>query len=110
MTVKTGFKQDLKGSWISKDPSAKLVYAVDWASRWLPQGASIQSAAFTVEQIANDPSPLVIHTQGTQDGVAYVELSGGSVNSVYTVTCAIVTDDEATDSRRFQIRCEERYV
>jgi hypothetical protein len=110
MTVKTGFKQDLKGSWIPKDPNAQLVYSLDWAARWLPQGASLQSVNFTVETINNDPAPLTIQSQGIQQGITYVELSGGTANNVYTVTCNIVTDDGATDSRRFQIKCEERFV
>lgn len=110
MTTITGYKQDHKGSYIAKDPNAQLVYQMDWTTEWMPTGDSLASVSYTVETITGDANPLAIESSGIQSGVAYVELSGGTANNVYTVTCNIVTNDGITDSRRFRIKCEERYI
>lgn len=110
MTTITGYKQDHKGSYIPKDPNAQLVYQIDWTTEWMPTGDSLDSVSYTVETITGDTNPLAIESQGIQGGLTYVELSGGSDKNVYTVTCNIVTQDGITDTRRFRIKCEERYA
>lgn len=112
MTTITGYKQDHKGSYIAKDPNAQLVYQIDWATDWMPAGDELSTVSYTVETISGDTNPLAIESQGiTSDKVlTYVELSGGSDKNVYTVTCNITTVDGITDSRRFRIKCEERYA
>jgi hypothetical protein len=108
MTTITGYKQDNTGSWISKDPSAQLVYTMDW-SQWLPQGDAIVTATYSLQVRANDPTPLIKVSEGTQDGVrTYVEVSGGGVNKTYTITCAITTTNSLTDTRFFRIKVENR--
>lgn len=111
MTVtKTGFNQDFKGSWISKDPDAQLVYSVDWATEWLPTGATISSVVHTVSP-TSATTPLTIESQGVQNGgTTYVELSGGEAKEIYTIEATITLDDGSTDSRKFRIKLEERFL
>jgi len=109
-TIITGYKQDHKGSYIEKDPNAQLVYTIDWGAEWLSTGDALSQVSYSVEQIAEDSNPLVIVSQGIQDNLSYVELSGGSDREIYTVTATITTTDNNTDTRRFRILCEERYA
>lgn len=109
MTTSSGFRQDVKGSWIPKDPDAQLVYALDWATEWLPTGASIVNVSHTVTP-ATTPA-LAIESQGVQSGgTTYVELSGGLKGEIYTIEATVTLDDGAVDSRRFRIKCEDRFL
>jgi len=109
MTTSSGFRQDVKGSWIPKDPDAQLVYSLDWATEWLPQGASIVNVSHTITPVTTPA--LTIVSQGVQSGgVTYVELSGGSAGEIYTIETTATLDDGAVDSRRFRIKCEDRYL
>jgi hypothetical protein len=111
MTYKTGYKQDVKGSWIPKDPEAQLVYSMDWGTEWLSQGNSVSSVVYTVSTVAGDTAPLTIESSGVQGGtVTYVELSGGTPNEIYTVTSTITTSDSDVDARRFRVKVEDRYL
>ena len=109
MTItRTGYERDNHGVFILKDPSAELVYSMDW-SDWLPAGDSILSATYSLQVRANDPAPLVRESQGVQSGTnTYVELSGGQAGKVYTVTAEITTVDGSTDRRNFRVRVENR--
>jgi hypothetical protein len=109
MATKTGFKQDYKGSYISKDPDAQLVYSVDWASEWLPTSTTITAVSHSITP-TSATSPLTIEEQGIQDGVTFVELSGGESGEIYTVEVTVTLDDDAVESRRFRIKCEERFL
>jgi hypothetical protein len=107
-TATTGYNQDTLGSWISKDASARLVYYMDW-SEWLPVGDTIATASYTLQVRANDPTPLVRQSQGVQSNtISYVEISGGGVGKVYTITAAITTADGLVDRRSFRIKVENR--
>lgn len=107
----TGYEQDNIGSWIRKDPQAKLVYSMDW-SEWLAEGQQITGVDYTLQVRSNDPEPLVRESQGitgeTISSITYVELSGGAVGKIYTVTAEITTDDGSTDRRSFRIKVENR--
>ena len=109
MTVNlTGYLQDTQGSWIPKDPEAVLVYSMDW-SEWLPTGDTVASVSYSLQVRANDPAPLVKESQGVQSGtITYVELSGGQVGKVYTVTAEITTTDASIDRRSFRVKVENR--
>lgn len=109
MATKTGFKQDYKGSYISKDPEAQLIYSVDWASEWLPTSTAITAVTHTVTP-TSATAPLTIEDQGIQGGVTYVELSGGEAGEIYTVEVDITLDDDSQETRRFRIKCEERFL
>jgi hypothetical protein len=69
----------------------------------------VASVAYTLQVRANDPAPLVRESQGVQSGlISFVELSGGQVGKIYTVTAAITTVDGLTDRRSFRIKVENR--
>jgi hypothetical protein len=108
MSSITGYKQDTAGSWIPKDPEAKLVYSMNW-SEWLAAGQTVVSVDYTHNSRANDTAPLVIVTEGVQSGtITFAEIQGGAVGKIYTVTADITTDDGATDRRSFRIKVENR--
>lgn len=104
----TGFKRDQQGIWILKDPSAQLVYTFDW-SQWLTGNDTIVSVDYTLQVRANDPAPLVKVSSGINSGVnTFVELSGGQVGKIYTVTAAVTTGLGLVDRRNFRVKVENR--
>lgn len=110
MTTQTGFKQDVQGSYIEKDPAAQLIYTLDW-SQWMDTGDQISTSVFTVDTIPGAANVTIVST-GTQinDHHAFVELSGGSAGNVYTVTNTITTANGATDRRRFRLKVLNRFA
>lgn len=102
-TARSGFTQTIQGLTINKDTEAQLVYTFDW-SQWLPTGDSISAAEYTVSARANDPDPLEIESQGTQDALTYVELSNGQEGKTYTVTCKVTTANGLIDRRNFRVK------
>ena len=111
MTQLTGFKTDIVGSWISKDPGAVLTYSIDWTD-WMPDGDSIASTTWAVSTIAGDSTPLVITASGRLPATekTYVELDNGTASEIYTITNTIVTVNGLTDVRRFRVKVEQRYL
>lgn len=111
MTVtQNGFKRDIAGSWITKDPAATLVYTLDW-SEWLPTGATITASTVTVSTITGDAAPLTRVSNGISGGdKTYAELSGGTAGNLYTVTTTVTTSDGEIDRRRYRVRVELRYA
>jgi hypothetical protein len=105
----TGYHQDNTGAWISKDPTAQLAYSMDW-SAWLPTSDAIQTVSHTLQVRSNDPQPLTRISEGTaQTGTqTYVELAGGQVGKIYTITAYIVTQNGLKDSRSFRVKVENR--
>jgi hypothetical protein len=105
-----GFQETTNGVEISKAPTARLTYTLDW-SDWLEGADTITTATFTANSRRNDPTPVTIHTSGIQSGdKTYVEISGGQVDKVYIITCAIVTTAGLIDNRKFRLRVEDRYA
>ena len=109
MATITGYKKDTEGSWIAKDPSAQLVYSMEW-NQWLATGQSLASSSYAVSTISGDASPLAKVSSGISGTQSYVELSGGTAGEIYTVTATITTDDGATDRRAFKVKVDARYV
>ena len=109
MISQTGYQQDAQGSWISKDPSAALIYTMDWTD-WMPAGDGLATATYALQVRANDPAPLVKDSQGYDANakITYVKLSGGQVGKVYTVTATITTTLGNTDRRSFRVKVENR--
>lgn len=109
MSTITGYKQDTEGAYIEKDPSAQLVYTMDW-QQWLASGQTIDSVSYTLQVRSNDPAPLVRESQGVVSGnlKTYVELSGGQTGKTYKITAHIVCSDGAEDSRYFRVKVESR--
>ena len=105
----SGYQQDNLGAWIAKDPTAQLKYSLDWAS-WLGTSDTIITVTHTLQVRANDPQPLVKVGDGISETqkVTYVEIRGGQVGKVYTITTRVTTQDGLTDSRSFRIKVEAR--
>ena len=102
-----GFVTDATGSWIEKDPSAVLDYALDWyrgGNGWLAAGDSITTSTWTVSD-----SALVIDSDSITDGhTTVVWLSGGVVDTNYTVTNQVTTAAGRTDERSFTVKVKQR--
>lgn len=110
MTTQTGFKQDVQGSYIEKDPAATLIYTVDW-SEWISTGDQISTSTFSVGAIAGASNVTVVSSGiQTADHYAYARLSGGSAGNTYVVTNTITTQNGATDARRFKLKVVARYA
>ena len=110
MADTSGYKRNITGAYIVKDPGATLEYTVDW-SEWLNTGTEISTSAFAISTISGDAAPV---TNGGDSIVntnqCVVELSGGTSGNIYTITNTITTDNAETDVRRFQLVVEERYL
>jgi hypothetical protein len=111
MSTITGYKKDTVGSYIEKDPEARLIYSMDW-SEWLPLGEIITSVDYTVSTIAGDQAAIVNHDEGITDNgtVTYVELSGGTSKEIYTVTAESTTDEGNIDRRAFRLKVINRFL
>ena len=104
----TGYKKDIVGSYISKDPAASLQYSVDW-SDWVPAGDAIATATF-VQESTHTAANLNIGGVSTVTNVASATISSGAAGEIYTVKNTITTTGGFTDVRRFRIRVENRYA
>jgi len=100
---RTGFEQTSTGLEITKDTEAQLIYTFDWGD-YLATGDSLSTATYSVAARRNDPTPVVIESEGIQGDKTYVELSGGQQDKVYIVTCKIVTGDGIIDRRNFRLK------
>ena len=107
----SGYQQDNQGAWIAKDPTAQLVYSLDW-TQWLNTNDVVQSISVTLQVRANDPQPLVLVNSGISTNssgkITFTELSGGQLGKVYTVTTTVTTQDGLIDSRSFRVKIENR--
>jgi len=105
----TGYQRDNTGAWIAKDPSAQLVYSMDW-SKWLIASDKIVSVEHILQVRANDPVPLILVAEGLAqtNTQTYCEINGGQVGKIYTVTATITTENGLIDSRSFRIKVENR--
>jgi hypothetical protein len=106
---RTGYELDSVGNYIRKDPTARLTYFLDW-SEWMPSGDTIASVNYTVQNRLNDPNPIVVLTQGFDvfQNVTYIEIQGGGVGKIYSVTADIVTTLGLEDRRAFRVKVENR--
>ena len=106
---RTGFYQTNYGLNIDKDTEARLTYTFDW-SEWLEGNDSIQSVNYTVAARRNDPTPVIIESEGIADSNTdtYVELSGGQEKKTYIVTAEVVTSDGLKDRRNFRMNVVNR--
>ena len=107
MAITQGFVQTIQGLQISKDPEAKLTYALDWAE-WLPAGDSIATATWEIIVRVNDPAPLIKVSNGITGTKTYIKLDNGQVGKSYTVYVKIVTVDGLEDRRFFKVKIENR--
>jgi hypothetical protein len=94
---------------IEKDVEAQLTYTFDW-SQWLNDGDTVATAEYTAAARRNDPTPIVVESQGIagSDTKSYVELSGGQVNKTYVITAKITTANGLVDRRSFRVNVSKR--
>lgn len=85
----------------SKDPDAKLDYAIDWSS-WLAAGETITASAWTV---ATGITEVI---SSFNDTTTKIWLSGGTAGTTYTIANTITTSDGRIDERTFDVIVEER--
>jgi hypothetical protein len=104
---KTGFEQTLQGLVITKDPEAKLTYALDW-SEWLPTGDSLSSSTWQIVSRINDPTPLIKVSNGIQGTKTYIQLDNGQGGKTYTLYVKIITVDGLEDRRFFKVKVADR--
>ena len=85
-----------------KDPDAVLDYLFDWSS-WLSVGEAISSHTITISGTG-----LALDSSSENSGIVTAWLSGGTLGTVYSVSCEITTDAGRTDERTMHIRVQER--
>ena len=113
MTQITGYRTDKTGSYIEKDPQAKLDFTMDW-SDWLASGDPLRTvvwrASAATTYVGTPGANLTIHsnTTSTINGTTTAIISGGSAGNTYTVTCNITTDNGLIDERFFRIQVRDR--
>lgn len=86
----------------TKDPDAKLNYGFDWATEGWLGSDTIASATWTV------PTGLTKVSETNTTTTATVVLSGGTVDTDYTVTCRITTAAGLIDDRSLLIQVRDR--
>lgn len=105
MTQISGFRTDREGSFITKDPQARLDYSIDW-SDWMTTGDTIATSVWTVETIAGDGANNLdnyTNTLSAATSVTTVYLQKGVAGHNYRVTCRITTANGLTDERYFRV-------
>ena len=106
----TGYQRDVQGHWIEKDPQAQLIYSMDWTD-WLMANDELASVVYTVTPSDGNNPHIQIVQQGLQLGyLTFVELKNGVHGETYTVAAKVTTVDGRVDTRRFRIKCKNRYV
>jgi hypothetical protein len=113
MTItQSGFKKDVTGTYIVKDPSAIITYTVDW-SQWLPTTSNISTSTWTLSTVSGDGANALAKVS---DGITnankytYIEVQKGTDGNTYVAKNTVVTTDGTTDVRRFRIRVQDRYL
>lgn len=123
MATLTGYKRDIDGLYIDKDPESVLKYTIDW-SNWLASGESIVASRsidinstpttfttdVTPETISGDADPLVCETFIIHNNAKQIimTLHGGTAGNIYKVTNRIVTDEDEVCEKFFRIVVKDR--
>ena len=113
MTItQSGFKKDVQGTYIVKDPGSIITYTVDW-SDWLPTTSNISTSTWTLSTVTGDGANALAKVS---DGITaanqhtYIEVEKGTDGNTYIAKNTVVTSDGTTDVRRFRIRVQDRYL
>ena len=113
MTItQSGFKKDVQGTYIVKDPGSVIVYTIDW-SEWLPTNSNISTSSWTLSTVTGDGANALATVS---DGITfankhtYIEVQRGTDGNTYIAKNTVVTSDGTTDVRRFRIRVQDRYL
>ena len=113
MTItQTGFKKDVTGTYIVKDPDAQIAYTIDW-SQWLATSDTIVSSSWTISTVTGDGANVLVKSSDgivTLDTHTFIEVNKGTSGNTYVVKNTVITDGGTTDVRRFRIRVLDRYL
>ena len=112
MTQLTGFRTDREGSYIVKDPQARLDFSIDWGP-WMSSGDTIVTSTWTVETVTGDGVNNLDNYQNvidTANSVTTVYLQKGVAGHNYRVTNTIVTANALTDERYFRVFVKDKTV
>lgn len=88
----------------SKDPQAKLPFAVDWTQWLAKEDDTIASVDWTVPDGITQASPPPSHDSGK----AVIWLSGGENGESYDLVCQVTTTGGRIDERTLQVWVEHR--
>ena len=102
----SGFRKDITGQYIVKDPAAVLDFSVDW-SDWCKTGETISTSVFAVEGTAGN---LSLTNQTVLSNITTVTISNGYEGNTYVIKNTITTNADNTDVRRFKLKVEKRYA
>ncbi|HSC89615.1 MAG TPA: hypothetical protein VLC09_20170 [Polyangiaceae bacterium] len=93
----------------TKDPDAILDYSVDWSS-WLLPGEQIAEAAWEVTGGTGLELGTGDRSANHDETSAWCWLSGGTVDTGYTVRCRVTTtaSPARVDDRSFRVSVQER--
>lgn len=113
MTItQSGFKRDVQGTYIVKDPDSVITYTIDW-SEWLPTNSNISTSTWSLSTVTGDGANAL---SKVSDGITsanqhtYIEVQKGTDGNTYIAKNTVVTTDGTTDVRRFRIRVQDRYL
>lgn len=101
MAHQIGRQIDKDGTFWDHDPRAAIDYGVDW-SDWLAEsGDAIASIAFSV-----DPSGPTLYNTNIVGDIAVVWVSGGVVNTEYTLRSQVFTNSNPVrkNARTFRLK------
>ena len=84
-------------------PSAVLDYSFDWAG-WLQPNETVTSSTWTINPTLTLTNPTLI------GAIATTFVSGGVLNSSYTLTNTITTSQGRTDSRTMILNCQNKGI
>jgi hypothetical protein len=107
MATLTGFVKDNEGSFIDKDPGAKLNYTIDWTD-WMPTSGTITTSTWALQTITGDAAPLVNHATSIDTYKTSVTISGGTAGKIYKVTNTITLGTGLIDKRYFRLNVKAR--
>jgi hypothetical protein len=106
---KTGFKQDNIGAFIVKDPDATLDYTIDW-SGVLSGSDTISSVAYDVESGLSLSTAIGGANFSNTTTTSTCNLTGGTVDTIYSVECTITTSEGRTFVRHFRVKVEKQQL
>lgn len=98
----------------TKAPNATLDYSINWATEdtYLNDGSALDTGWLKGDTIATStwtvPAGLTAGADTNNTTTATITLSGGTLNTDYTVTNRIVTAAGLTDVRSITIHCRAR--
>jgi len=84
-----------------KDPDAKLDYGFDWTN-WLADGETVITSNWTV------PVGITKESEANDGYQTVAWLSGGTLETEYTVTNSIVTSAGREEDRSFRVKIVSR--